>query len=141
VSFNALPNFESLTFKKEIDPSVDFACDWTLLNTVLQNLIENAIKYASEHTPYVKIRVHRKAGWLHIEVEDNGQGISPEHQPRIFDMFYRATQNAQGTGLGLYILKKSVDRLEGSIEVSSEPGVGSVFTVRLPIQDKSLARS
>lgn len=141
VSFNALPNFESLTFKKEIDPGVDFVCDWTLLNTVLQNLIENAIKYASEHTPYVKIRVRREASWLHIAVEDNGQGISPEHQPRIFDMFYRATQNAQGTGLGLYILKKSVDRLEGSIEVSSEPGVGSVFTVRLPIHQASLSQS
>jgi signal transduction histidine kinase len=136
VSFNGLANFETLTFEKDIATEVDFACDWTLLNTVLQNLIENAIKYAGDQSPYVKIRVHDEAGWIHIEVEDNGQGISQEHQPKIFDMFYRATQNAQGTGLGLYILKKSVDRLGGSIEVNSEPGVGSVFTIRLPIHQK-----
>jgi signal transduction histidine kinase len=135
VSFNSLPNFDTLTFEKDIDPDVDFACEWTLLNTVLQNLIENAIKYSSDSAPYVKIRVRDEAGWIHIEVEDNGLGISQEHQPRIFDMFYRATQNAQGTGLGLYILKKSVDRLHGTIELSSEPGIGSVFTIRLPVRE------
>jgi len=136
VSFNALPNFDNLRFEKDI-ADVDFICDWTLLNTVIQNLIENAIKYASESSPYVRIRVRDEAGWIHIEVEDNGQGISAEHQPRIFDMFYRATQNAPGTGLGLYILKKSVDRLRGSIELSSEPGVGSVFTIRLPLNQEA----
>jgi signal transduction histidine kinase len=135
VSFNGLPNFDNLTFEKDIDPDVDFTCEWTLLNTVMQNLIENAIKYSGERMPYVKIRVRDEAGWIHIEVEDNGLGISHEHQPKIFDMFYRATQNAQGTGLGLYILKKSVDRLNGTIELSSEPGVGSVFTIRLPARE------
>lgn len=138
VSFNALPNFDSLTFEKEIELDVEFACEWALLNTVLQNLIENAIKYAGNQSPYVKIRVRDEAGWIHIEVEDNGLGISQEHQPKIFDMFYRATQNAPGTGLGLYILKKSVDRLNGVIELSSEPGVGSVFTIRLPIREMGL---
>jgi len=65
-------------------------------------------------------------------VEDNGQGIPSEHQSRIFEMFYRAAHNANGTGLGLYILKRSVDRLKGTTEMKSEFGRGSVFTVKLP---------
>jgi signal transduction histidine kinase len=69
-----------------------------------------------------------------IEVEDNGQGIPHEHQPRIFEMFYRATHNATGSGLGLYILKRSIDRLEGTIEIKSEVGVGTTFIARLPIR-------
>ena len=132
VSFNGVANFSQLTFKKEIAPDITFFSEWTLVNAILQNLIENAIKYARKGPAFVHIRVRAEGGWIILEVEDNGQGIPDEHQTRIFDMFYRATQNANGTGLGLYILKRSVDRLNGIIEIKSEVDVGSTFTVKLP---------
>jgi hypothetical protein len=134
VSANNLPNFRRLTVEKEIQPGIEFYSEWTLLNAILQNLIENAIKYSMPSSPFVKIVVQQDHDWILIVVEDNGEGIPPEHQEKIFEMFYRATQNASGTGLGLYILKRSVDRLKGTIDLKSEPGVGSVFTVRLPAQ-------
>lgn len=132
LSFNSLVNFPKVKFKKEIDADIEFYSEWTLLNGILQNLIENAIKYAGDDNPWVRINIRRESGWVTIQVEDNGQGIPPEHQERIFDMFFRATENENGTGLGLYILKRSVDRLKGTIEIKSEVGVGSTFTVRLP---------
>ena len=134
MSFNTLSNFENLTFKKDIQDSVEFYSEWTLLNAILQNLIENAIKYSRGKFPYVLVKVREEAAAVIIQVEDNGQGISPEHQSRIFEMFYRATHQADGNGLGLYILKRSVDRLKGTIEIKSKVGVGSTFTIRLPRQ-------
>lgn len=69
---------------------------------------------------------------FYLKVEDNGQGISPEYHQRVFDMFYRANEQSKGSGLGLYIVKETLDKLSGSIHLESAPGVGSTFTVRLP---------
>lgn len=132
ISFNGVANFNKINFMKDVQPGVKFYSEWTLLNTILQNLIENAIKYARRHSPYVHIRIWDENGWIIIQVEDNGEGIHEEHQPRIFEMFYRATEQAGGSGLGLYILKRSVDRLNGLIDIQSMVGVGSTFTVKLP---------
>jgi signal transduction histidine kinase len=140
LSFNGFPNFRNITFRKDIQP-VEFFSEWTLLNAIFQNLIENAIKYSRETAPFVSIRVREENGCIAISVEDNGQGIPHEHQPRIFEMFYRASQHAQGTGLGLYILKRSVDRLKGDIEVQSTPGAGTTFLVRLPFVPASWSLS
>ena len=74
-----------------------------------------------------------EAEWILLEVEDNGLGISEEHQSKIFEIFYRATQSSNGSGLGLYILKRSVDILKGSIELRSNKESGSTFTVKLPL--------
>jgi signal transduction histidine kinase len=132
-SFNSLPNFNIIDFKKEIQSDLEFHSAWTLLTAIMQNLLENAIKYSSKNFPFVAIRVFSSNDHLYIEVSDNGQGILLEHQPRIFEMFFRATKNATGTGLGLYILKRSVDRLNGSVALKSEVGQGSTFTVKLPL--------
>lgn len=132
-SLNEMPSFSKVTFKKEISSEIEFTCEWILLQAIFQNLIENSIKYSREQNPYVAIRIYRKARWLMLEVEDNGHGIPKEHHHKVFNMFYRATQRANGTGLGLYILKRSVDRLQGTIEVKSEEGYGSTFTVKLPL--------
>jgi signal transduction histidine kinase len=132
-SFHSLTNYSKISFRKEVQPGIEFYSEWTLLNAIVQNLIENAIKYAGENTPYVKIAVRTEEDTVILQVEDNGQGIPKEHQTRIFDMFFRATDHASGTGLGLYILKRSVDRLNGTIEIQSQVEIGSTFTVRLPI--------
>jgi hypothetical protein len=70
---------------------------------------------------------------IEISVQDNGQGIPEEHLNNIFEMFYRANDKVQGSGLGLYILKRAVERLRGNIHVESTLNVGSTFTVKLPL--------
>ncbi|HEX6225808.1 MAG TPA: sensor histidine kinase [Chryseolinea sp.] len=132
-SFNSLPNFDAIDFKKEIQPNLEFHSAWSLLTAIMQNLLENAIKYSSKNSPFVVVRVFARDEHVFIEVSDNGQGILLEHQPKIFEMFFRATKNASGTGLGLYILKRSVDRLNGTVVLRSEVGQGSTFTVKLPL--------
>lgn len=137
-TFHAVPNFDAIIFKKNIQKGIEFYSEWTLLNAIIQNLIENAIKYAGNESPFVSISVTQEAEQVIIEVEDNGQGIPSEHQSKIFEMFYRATQHANGTGLGLYILKRSLDRLKGSIEIKSEVGTGSTFVIKLPLVESYL---
>ena len=70
-------------------------------------------------------------------VEDNGQGIRPESQAKIFDMFYRASSLSEGTGLGLFIVRESLARLDGQITVKSEFGSGSIFTITLPLRNEA----
>ncbi|HEY5917642.1 MAG TPA: sensor histidine kinase [Chryseolinea sp.] len=132
-SFQGISNFSTITFRKIIAPGIEFQTEWTLLNAIVQNLIENSIKYSRGQSPYVEIRVQQNNGHVVLEVEDNGQGIAQEHQVKIFEMFFRATPNASGRGLGLYILKRSVDKLKGTIDIKSEVGLGSTFTVKLPV--------
>jgi signal transduction histidine kinase len=118
---------------KNIALDVELHSEWTLLNAIVQNLIENGIKYSRDKSPYVKVTVNQEDGHVVICVEDNGVGINESHQSRIFDMFYRATHNSGGSGLGLYILKRSVDRLEGAVDLESREGVGSTFRVKIPV--------
>jgi two-component system, sensor histidine kinase LadS len=132
VSLQAHPRFNSIQFRKEIGEGLDFQSEWTLINAILQNLIENAIKYSVERDPFVRIGIQREDSVLILEVEDNGVGIPNEHQSKIFEMFYRGTAHANGSGLGLYILKRSVDRLKGVIDIKSVERNGSTFTVKLP---------
>jgi signal transduction histidine kinase len=123
---------------KYIEP-IDFESEWAIINTILQNLIENAIKYArTDITPTVNISIYAEGNELVIQVEDNGQGIPAKHVDFIFDMFYRANDRVKGSGLGLYILKRAVERLQGSIAVKSKLNLGSVFTVRLAITEQSI---
>jgi two-component system, sensor histidine kinase LadS len=132
-SLAEIPNFNKITFTKQIAPDVELHSEWTLINAILQNLIENGIKYSRDKSPFVKVIVSREDRHVVIGVEDNGLGINEAHQSRIFDMFYRATHNSGGSGLGLYILKRSVDRLEGMVELQSQEGVGSTFRVKIPL--------
>jgi signal transduction histidine kinase len=135
-SFHAQPKYPEVSFIKEIDGNIEFFSQWALVNAILQNLIENAIKYSARTAAFVRVAVRDHGDSISIDVQDNGQGIPEIHQPRIFDMFYRATHNATGTGLGLYILKRSVDKLEGKISLQSKVGAGSTFTVTLPKKNR-----
>jgi signal transduction histidine kinase len=130
-SYNYVENFKNIEFIKEIG-EVDFQSEWAIINTILQNLIENAIKYSKPQHPFVKISVHKEGDDIQISVVDNGQGIDEAHQAKIFDMFYRASERTKGSGLGLYILKRAVERLNGTIELKSKPQEGSTFIVTLP---------
>ncbi|MBS1505542.1 MAG: tetratricopeptide repeat-containing sensor histidine kinase [Bacteroidetes bacterium] len=130
-SYGYLDNFKNINFILEIE-ELEYHSEWAIINTILQNLIENAIKYSRPQSPYVKIAISQKINCVQVEVSDNGQGIDEEHQGKIFNMFYRASERAKGSGLGLYILKRAVERLNGSIDLKSIPQEGSTFTVLLP---------
>lgn len=111
--------------------------DKTRLHILLRNLIGNAIKYSSQlvEEPYVAIACHQQDGKIYLEISDNGEGISPECLPKIFDMFFRGTSTAEGTGLGLYICKQIVTKLDGQISVESKPDEGTTVKVWLPMKE------
>lgn len=100
------------------------------LNTLLKNVIGNAVKYHRPdiEQPFVHVVIHHSDNRLTITVEDNGQGISEEHQDQVFEMFYRAASKVQGTGLGLYICKEIAMKLNGTISLHSQPQVGTTVT-------------
>jgi len=108
--------------------------DLTRIRIILNNLISNAIKYsdAQKADRYVHVTTKTNAEQVEISIKDNGEGIQADKQQAIFDMFYRASEKSQGSGLGLYIVKNVIDKLEGTIEVTSEEGKGTCFTVTLP---------
>ncbi|MTI40705.1 PAS domain-containing sensor histidine kinase [Fulvivirga lutimaris] len=104
------------------------------LKIILSNIISNAFKYMddSKPEPYLNIDIITSTKELKITISDNGIGIEEEHLPKIFDMFYRATELSQGSGLGMYIVKQSVDKLEGTVTISSKFKEGTTFNISLP---------
>ena len=112
----------------------EFYSDKIRLSEIIRNLVSNAIKYHDATKPDMFIRVigNITKGKAEITFEDNGIGIRKEFLSDIFTMFYRATDTAEGTGIGLYIVKQAVEKLNGEIEVKSTHGKGSIFTLSLP---------
>jgi PAS domain S-box-containing protein len=120
----------------EVDPGLPRARgDATAVRHVLSNLLSNALKFVAPGvTPAVRVRGERGEGRTRICVEDNGIGIAPEHHERIFGVFQRLhrTEEYPGTGIGLAIVKKAVERMNGVVGLESAPGRGSRFWVDLP---------
>ncbi len=109
--------------------------DRDALSMIFSNLVENAVKY-SHDAGRVVVRTDREGMYVTVSVKDNGIGMSPEDSGKVFDEFYRArneqTAAIPGTGLGLSLVKRLTELHEGTVSVSSTPGEGSEFTVRLP---------
>ncbi len=133
-SFNYLPNFGLIDFQVVVDQDVSLKAEWALVNTILQNLIENAIKYVrkDQEQPRVAVRIGPKHHGVLLTVEDNGLGMDEETRKNIFNMFYQGNEVIAGAGLGLYILKKSVDQLGGKLELDSQLNEGTTFRVFIP---------
>lgn len=108
--------------------------DPSQLRRVLQNLVENAIKYRGTQPPRIQITARPRDGMVEVAVADNGQGIPPDEQERIFDVFRRGTQTngQEGLGMGLTLCQRIVDRHGGTISVDSAPGEGSTFRFTVP---------
>ncbi|MCR5890834.1 HAMP domain-containing histidine kinase [Hymenobacter sp. J193] len=103
------------------------------LRSIVYNLLSNAVKYHSpDRPPRVDVRGHVRPGHTVLEVHDNGLGIAESQLPRLFTMFQRFHDHVDGTGIGLYMVKRMVENAGGRIEVHSQLGAGTTFFVYLP---------
>ncbi|MDF9795799.1 PAS domain S-box-containing protein [Catalinimonas alkaloidigena] len=118
----------------QVEQDYPFLTDAHRLKVVLNNLVSNAYKYSSTHRRdcFIEVKVKVSPVKATIHVKDNGQGIGESHIEKIFDMFFRASEGQTGTGLGLYIVKETLDKMQGSIHVVSELGQGTSFVVNIP---------
>ncbi len=112
----------------------EFATDSSRLTVILTNMMSNAIKYADVEKPeqWIKVSSEHKASSIVLTIEDNGIGIDDTHRGQIFEMFYRASDRSDGSGLGLYIVHEAVHKLKGTISVSSSLKNGTKFTITFP---------
>lgn len=128
---------ESISLSLDADEPPQIACDPNKLRQVLVNLVDNAVKYSPDGGDVV-LRVRGDNGSCRIEVLDEGLGIPSGEESRIFEKFYRLdpqqTQGVGGSGLGLYICRELVERMDGRLTVESELGRGSRFSVVLPVR-------
>ncbi|MBK6990110.1 MAG: PAS domain-containing sensor histidine kinase [Bacteroidetes bacterium] len=127
-------NRNQVEIKVELNDNAQFVSDKNRVNIILNNLISNAITYQDPKNsdPLVNVKVDMTDTETNIVVKDNGIGISKELQEKIFEMFFRGSESSDGSGLGLYIVKESVEKLKGKIAVKSIPGKGSEFSILIP---------
>ncbi|MCG8320777.1 MAG: ATP-binding protein [Cytophagales bacterium] len=114
-------------------------CDESLLKIIIENLLENAIIFKSVTKPRIILSLASDKNKIVMKMEDNGLGIDNEYKSKIFQMFFRGSEISQGNGLGLYLVKKAIDKLGGKIEVDSEEGKFTSFSVSIPKQ-KALSK-
>jgi len=129
-----LDNFSSvktqITFKSE---ETFFKCDALRIKIIISNIISNAYKYYNATVnSYLKINVNITPLTVSMTFQDNGIGIKKEHLSKVFNMFYRATEKSQGSGLGMYIVKQAIDKLKGTITIKSIFGKGTTIKIVLP---------
>ncbi|WP_246125973.1 PAS domain-containing protein [Bizionia myxarmorum] len=136
-ALKGLKNFRSAAFHIAIEQDVDFYFNTDLIDSILQNLIHNAVSFIKTKTatymPTISVKIQVTSQDVNIIVKDNGFGISENHIDKVFDLYFRAcSSKSQGAGLGLYIVKRIVDDFNGEASVTSEINKGTTFNVCLP---------
>jgi signal transduction histidine kinase len=136
ISLQFFPGSEKIKIVVNIPDETTLYSDPTRVRIVLANLLSNALKYSdpAKENPFIKINATKVDLHLAISVQDNGVGIDRQYVSKIFDMFYQGNEKSDGSGLGLYIVKETLEKIQGEISVQSELGKGSEFKVILPIQ-------
>jgi len=140
VRLDLAPELAATQAQLEIDvadcPTISFSPK--NLRSVVYNLLSNALKYrAPNRPPVVRLRCHTSQAQVVLEVQDNGLGLDEAQQNQLFMMFQRLHSHVEGSGVGLYMVKKIVENAGGTIAVRSAIGVGSTFVVTLPSQRNS----
>ncbi|HXB41546.1 MAG TPA: ATP-binding protein [Bacteroidia bacterium] len=133
--FVGYEGFQYISITKEIMLEELFFSNKLIMESVFQNIIENAIKYRdlSFANPWLKISISKIENRIQIVFLDNGIGIEPSFQNRVFEMYFRGTETSKGSGLGLYLVKTAIDKLGGTIEVESKKNNGTKFLISLPV--------
>jgi len=134
-SLKFVKDSSAIFLENNVDESIEICSDAYRLKVIFSNLISNAVKYHNvrQSDPYIAIGCDKMDNAYVVKVEDNGMGIDAEHIPKIFDMFYRAHEKSEGSGLGLYIVKETLSKMGGQITVDSAYGKGSSFLITLPV--------
>jgi signal transduction histidine kinase len=129
------PNAEKIDVTLEISPDLEIISDANRMQIILGNLITNSFKYTdlAKDNSFIRINAIRLHNKIEFIIEDNGVGIEEDYLPSIFEMFFQATEKSEGSGLGLYIVKQAVEKLNGTIQVSSKYRMGTSFFVSLPL--------
>ena len=129
-----MENASQVEVRVNITQDCDFFSDSSRISIILHNLLSNSVKYQriASGDSFVTANIHVTAQNATITVTDNGMGIEAEYLPKIFDMFFRASANSYGSGLGLYITKQAVEKLMGTLHVESKVNAGTTFTITLP---------
>ncbi|ADV48720.1 multi-sensor signal transduction histidine kinase [Cellulophaga algicola DSM 14237] len=137
-----LENRKHINFQLDINETQSFFSDKKRISIIFNNLISNAIKYHNITTenPTITITVTTKEDAVSIEIADNGIGIPKAHLDKIFQMFYRVSSKIMGTGIGLFVIKEVITKLNGRINVLSEPNMGTKFVILLPNQTKNAVK-
>jgi len=136
-------NSNNMQFNKDITVKEPYCTDPWRFEVILNNLLSNAVKYRekSRNQSFVNIEAVLVGGRLKLNISDNGIGIDKEHLGKIYGMFYRASEESQGSGLGLYIVSETVTLLNGIIDIKSTFGEGTTIELELPninIDNKSV---
>jgi PAS domain S-box-containing protein len=127
-NFNSVKTEVQITHENHV-----FKSDPLRMRIIIGNIISNAFKYYNpEVKSKLKIEANLNPMFVEILIHDNGIGIKREHLKKIFDMFYRATEKSQGSGLGMYIVKQAIDKLKGNILVKSTFGKGTIIKIVVP---------
>ncbi|MBS1507824.1 MAG: HAMP domain-containing histidine kinase [Bacteroidetes bacterium] len=128
------PQASKIKVQMEVPDKTEVFSDPVRLQIIFGNILSNAIKYHdfTKSEPYIRISIRESGAFLVIVIEDNGSGIREENLKNIFGMFYRAHRHAEGTGLGLFIVKEAIEKIHGRIEVTSQYGQGTTFFVSIP---------
>ena len=131
-----LENSQKVKIHTRIEVNKTINADKNRLFRILNNLVSNAIKYndLGKENPFVEISAKIESGKLVIKVADSGLGIPDEVKDQVFNMFFRGTESAEGSGLGLYIAREMAQKLDGELTFVSEKGKGTTFTLSIPVE-------
>ena len=133
-NFYHVSDARNIDLRLQVKQVVPFVSDVTRIRIILNNLISNAFKYRSYEREqsfiFINVEVNEKEAVFTIH--DNGEGIPKDKLPNIFDMFVRASESSEGSGLGLYIVKNVIEKLHGNVVLESELNVGTTFVVTIP---------
>ena len=128
----ATANGQIVTKRVNVKQNKPFYSDKWRLKVVLNNIISNSIRYRNGKDPVIQVDVEVNDDFAMVEIQDNGKGIAKEHLANVCRMFYRATDDGAGSGLGLYIVKETIDKLNGKLNIDSEEGKGTRVRLQIP---------
>jgi signal transduction histidine kinase/tetratricopeptide (TPR) repeat protein len=125
-----------ITSHLSVHADITLSSNVGLLRIIFRNLIENAVLFRKTQpgvTPFVDVNITVVNDHVEIHIADNGIGVEEKYQARLFDLYFRASQASKGNGLGLYLVNKAIHKLHGTITLISDYGVGTTFTIYLPL--------
>jgi len=138
VKFSVRFNDKNITISNELKENIHIRADKNMINTILRNLLGNAIKFTHKNGG-IKVNAYQQDNYLVVSVADTGVGIEPETMSKLFKISEKVstdgTEEEMGTGLGLILCKEFVEKHGGKIWVESEVGIGSDFKFTLPLAE------